>query len=51
MAEIAAMLGVKDARWVRKQYIVPILGSLLEMTIPEKPRSRNQKYRTVQPSQ
>ena len=45
------MLGVKDARWVRKQYIAPILGTLLEMTIPEKPRSQHQKYRTIQPEQ
>ena len=50
IAEIAAMLGVNDRRWVRKKYIVPFIGTRLQMTIPDKPNSQNQKYKTISPS-
>lgn len=41
ISEIAKMLGVNDKKWVRKKYIT------LEPTIPDKPNSRNQKYKTI----
>lgn len=44
IAEIANMLGVNDRRWVRKKYIAPYIGTKLQMTIPDKPNSQNQKY-------
>ena len=44
IVEIAAMLGVNDRRWVRKKYIAPFIGTKLQMTIPDKPNSQNQKY-------
>lgn len=44
IAEIAEMLGVNDRRWVRKKYIAPFIGTKLQMTIPDKPNSQNQKY-------
>lgn len=47
IAEIANMLGVNDKRWVRKKYIVPFLGTKLQMTIPDKPNSQFQKYKTI----
>ena len=47
IAEIANMLGVKDKKWVRKRYIAPFLGTKLQMTIPDKPNSQNQKYKTI----
>lgn len=48
VAEIANMLGVKDKKWVRKKYITPFVGIRLQMTIPDKPNSRNQKYQTIE---
>lgn len=48
IAEIADMLGVKDRKWVRKKYIVPFIGTKLQMTIPDKPNSQNQKYQTIE---
>ena len=47
IAEIAGMLGVNDRRWVRKKYVAPYLGTRLQMTIPDKPNSQNQKYKTI----
>lgn len=44
IAEIAEMLGVNDRRWVQKKYIAPNIGTKLQMTIPDKPNSQNQKY-------
>lgn len=41
------MLGVNDKKWVRKKYITPFIGITLEPTIPDKPNSRNQKYKTI----
>lgn len=48
IVEIADMLGVNDRRWVRKKYVAPFIGTKLQMTIPDKPNSRNQKYRTIE---
>lgn len=47
ISEIAKMLGVNDKKWVRKKYITPFIGITLEPTIPDKPNSRNQKYKTI----
>lgn len=46
--EIAEMLGVNDRRWVRKKYIAPFIGIRLQMTIPDKPNSQHQKYKTIE---
>ena len=47
IVEIAKMLGVNDRRWVRKKYIAPFIGTKLQMTIPDKPNSQNQKYVSI----
>jgi len=45
-AEIREAFGLKDRRRLRETYIDPALGAgLVEMTIPNKPNSRLQKYR------
>ena len=47
--EIAQFLGLKTASYAMDRYIRPLLDEgKLEMTIPEKPRSTHQKYKTVQ---
>jgi len=48
IAEIADILGEKDRKWVRKKYIVPFIETKLQMTIPDKPNSQNQKYQTIE---
>ena len=46
--ELQSKLGLKDAEHFRKSYLKPALdANLIQMTIPDKPRSRNQKYRKV----
>lgn len=43
--EIAQYLGLKSWHYVKNFYLDPLLASgVLRMTIPEKPRSRKQKY-------
>lgn len=48
VSEIANMLGVNDKKWVRKKYVAPFIGTRLQMTIPYKPNSQNQKYKTIE---
>jgi hypothetical protein len=44
--EIMGRMGLKNRPAFRKTYLQPALNSrLIEMTIPEKPNSKNQKYR------
>jgi ATP-dependent DNA helicase RecG len=39
-------LGLKDAEHFRQHYLAPALAAgLIEMTLPDKPNSRLQKYR------
>ena len=45
--EIAEHLGVKTIFYAMRHYVQPLLDSgKLTMTIPEKPSSRKQKFRT-----
>jgi Fic family protein len=47
--ELQVALGLKDRKSFRERYLKPALDAgLIEMTIPEKPSSRLQKYRRVQ---
>lgn len=44
--QLQQALGLKDAEHFRNAYLLPALASqLIEMTIPDKPRSSRQKYR------
>ena len=46
--QLQAALGLKDDEHFRKFYLLPALDAgLLEMTIPDKPTSRKQKYRVT----
>ena len=41
-------LGLKSREGFRKNYLRPALDlQMIEMTIPDKPNSRNQRYRKV----
>lgn len=45
-AEILHLLGLKDRTNLAKEYVQPALtAGLIEMTIPDKPRSSKQRYR------
>ena len=45
--EIADYLGIETIFYVTKNYIQPLVESgQLKLTIPDKPKSRNQKYYT-----
>jgi len=47
--EIQELLGLSDREHVRKMYINPSLNEgLIEMTIPDKPNSKYQKYRLTE---
>lgn len=50
ITEISRMLGVNDKKWVRKKYLAPYLGTVIQLTIPDKPNSRNQKYVIIKKS-
>ncbi|MBA7589947.1 hypothetical protein ES708_32046 [subsurface metagenome] len=44
--EIQKLLNIKNREYFRKEYIKPALeNSLIEMTLPDKPNSKLQKYR------
>lgn len=44
-AEIAAHIGLTDLKYLKRAYLAPMVKKdLLQLTIPEKPTSRNQKY-------
>ncbi len=47
ISEIAEMLGLKDKKSVRKKYVAPLVGTKLELTIPNRPSSSKQKYQTI----
>jgi ATP-dependent DNA helicase RecG len=47
--ELQKATGIKDQKHFRKGYLEPLLAAgWLEMTIPDKPRSSKQKYRTTE---
>ena len=47
--ELQSAARVKDREHFRKQYLKPLLiAGLLEMSIPDKPRSSKQRYRLTQ---
>ena len=44
--ELQEKLGLKHDEYFRKSYMLPLLDmKILEMTIPDKPKSSKQKYR------
>lgn len=50
--EIMKCMGLKNRPSFRKTYLQPALNSqLIEMTLPDKPNSKNQKYRKSKPEQ
>lgn len=47
--EIGSSVGLSSMPYLLKRYIRPLMEKgLLEYTVPDKPRSRNQKYRTTE---
>ncbi len=47
--QLKEALGLKDDEHFRKAYLLPALdGGLIEMTIPDKPRSSKQRYRLTE---
>lgn|GEM_PF-1849187 len=47
--QLKTALGLKDDEHFRKAYLLPALkAGLIEMTIPDKPRSSRQKYRLAE---
>jgi ATP-dependent DNA helicase RecG len=47
--ELQKAAGIKDQKHFRKAYLEPLLAAgWVEMTIPDKPRSSKQKYRTTE---
>ena len=44
--ELQKVMGINDISHFRESYLTPALEQgLLEMTLPDKPKSKNQKYR------
>ncbi|MCW8996149.1 MAG: hypothetical protein OQK77_10090, partial [Psychromonas sp.] len=44
--ELKKSVGVKDIGHFREGYLVPALElNIIEMTLPDKPKSKNQRYR------
>ncbi|MBD5191445.1 MAG: hypothetical protein HDS88_00990 [Bacteroidales bacterium] len=48
LTEIVAYCGFQNKRKFRERYLNPLLGIRLQMTIPDKPTSRFQKYINLQ---
>ncbi|MDD7409548.1 MAG: hypothetical protein SOV71_06120 [Anaerovoracaceae bacterium] len=45
-SELMDMVGVRSRKTLREKYLRPALDlGLIEMTVPDRPRSRNQRYR------
>lgn len=45
-SELQGLLGLKDRKSFNERYLQPsLVAGLIEMTLPDKPRSRLQKYR------
>ena len=50
--ELEGLLGLKNAEHFRKSYLLPAINAgLVEMTLPDKPKSRLQKYRLTETGQ
>lgn len=47
LQEIANHLGYSDRNWMKRMYIDPILGELIEMTSSESKNAPTQKYVTI----
>ena len=44
--ELQRKLALSDREYFRTNYLIPaIKNEIIEMTIPDKPKSKNQKYR------
>ncbi len=49
--EIAGFLGIESATYAIHRYVMPLVEKgLIDMTLPEKPGSRNQRFKTVRPT-
>ncbi len=47
--ELQELLGLKDAEHFRKAYLLPAIDAgLVEMTLPDKPKSRLQRYQLTE---
>ncbi|MBE6417952.1 MAG: AAA family ATPase [Akkermansiaceae bacterium] len=49
--ELQLLSGLKDRKYFRQKYLIPLLGTVLELTHPDVPRHRNQKYRVLSTSE
>ena len=48
LTEVMEQLGLKHRNYIKTRYINPLIESgFLEMTSPDKPNSRNQKYKSI----
>lgn len=46
MVDMLELMGLRDRTKFRNKYVRPLLEEgIIEMTIPDKPNSQNQKYR------